>query len=171
MTTGKTVILDRQNFVDKVISLLFNMLSRFVIYFRSRSKHLLISRLQSTSAVILKPLKIVCHCFHCFPIYLPQQWDHMPWFSFFFYFLKFIYFSWRLITYSIVVVFALHWHESAIGVHVFPILNPPPVPLGHPSAQALSTLSHALNLDWRSVSYIIIYMFQCYSLSLQNGRK
>ena len=43
-------------------------------------------------------------------------------------------------------------------------LPPHPIPQGHPSAPALSTLSHALNLDWQSVSYMIIYMFQCYSL-------
>ena len=43
-------------------------------------------------------------------------------------------------------------------------LPPHPIPLGHPSAPALSTLSHASNLDWRSVSHMIIYMFQCYSL-------
>ena len=41
---------------------------------------------------------------------------------------------------------------------------PHPIPLGHPRAPALSTLSYALNLDWRSVSHMIIYMFQCYSL-------
>ena len=43
---------------------------------------------------------------------------------------------------------------------------PPPhhIPQGHPSAPALSTLSHALNLDWQSISHMIIYMFQCYSL-------
>ena len=50
-----------------------------------------------------------------------------------------------------------------MGVHVFPILNPLPIPQGHPSAPALSTLSHASNLIWRSISHII-YMFQCYSL-------
>ena len=43
-------------------------------------------------------------------------------------------------------------------------LAPHPIPLGHPSAPALSTLSHALNLVWRSISHMIIYMFQCYSL-------
>ena len=43
-------------------------------------------------------------------------------------------------------------------------LPPHPIPLGHPSATALSTLSHASNLDWRSISHMIIYMFQCYSL-------
>ena len=57
--------------VSKIISLLFNMLSRLVIAFLPRSKHLLISWLQSPSAAILKHKKIVCHCFHCFPIYLP----------------------------------------------------------------------------------------------------
>ena len=58
MTTGKTVALTRQAFVGKVMSLLFNMLSRFVIAFLPRSKHLLTSWLQSPSAVISKPRKI-----------------------------------------------------------------------------------------------------------------
>ena len=58
MTTGKTTVLTRQTFVDKVMSLLFNMLSRLVITFLPRSKCLLISWLQSPSAVILEPLKI-----------------------------------------------------------------------------------------------------------------
>ena len=55
MTTGKTIALTRRTFVGKVISLLFNMLSRLVIAFLPRSKCLLISWLQSPSAVILKP--------------------------------------------------------------------------------------------------------------------
>ena len=58
MTTGKTIALPRQTFVGKVMSLLFNMLSRLVIAFLPRSKHLLISWLQSPSAVILEPKKI-----------------------------------------------------------------------------------------------------------------
>ena len=58
MTTGKTIALTRRTFVGKVMSLLFNMLSRLVIAFLPRSKHLLISWLQSLSAVILKPPKI-----------------------------------------------------------------------------------------------------------------
>ena len=58
MTTGKTIALTRLTFVGKVMSLLFNMLSRLVITFLSRSKHLLISWLQSPSAVILEPQKI-----------------------------------------------------------------------------------------------------------------
>ena len=58
MTTGKTIALTRWIFVGKGMSLLFNMLSRFVIAFLPRSKHLLISWLQSPSAVILNPKKI-----------------------------------------------------------------------------------------------------------------
>ena len=70
-TTGKTIALTIQTFVGKVISLLFNMLSMFVIILLPKSKCLLISWLLSPSAVILEPKKIVCHCFHCFSIYLP----------------------------------------------------------------------------------------------------
>ena len=58
MTTGKTIALTRWTFVGKVISLLFNMLSRLVTAFLSRSKRLLISWLQSPSVVILEPKKI-----------------------------------------------------------------------------------------------------------------
>ena len=58
MTTGKTIALARRTFVDKVMSLRFNMLSRLIITFLPRSKHLLISWLQSPSAVILEPNKI-----------------------------------------------------------------------------------------------------------------
>ena len=80
MTSGKTIALTRWTFVDKVVSLLFNMLSRLVITFLPRSKHLLISWLQSLSAVILEPKKIksatvstvspsICH----------EVMDQMPW--------------------------------------------------------------------------------------------
>ena len=58
ITTGKTIALTIQTFVSKVMSLLFNMLSRFVIAFLPRSKHLLISWLQSPSKLILEPKKI-----------------------------------------------------------------------------------------------------------------
>ena len=71
MTTRKTIALTRRTFVGKVMSLFFNMLSTLVITFLPRSKRLLISRLQSPSAVILEAPKIVSYCFHCFPIYLP----------------------------------------------------------------------------------------------------
>ena len=72
LTTGKTIALTRWTFVGKVMSLLLNMLSRLLIAFLPRNKHLLISWLQLPSAVILKPPsnKVSC-CFHCFSIYLP----------------------------------------------------------------------------------------------------
>ena len=69
MTTGKTIALTRRTFVDQVMSLLFNMLSRLVITFPPRSKRLLISWPESSSAVILEPRRIksttvspfICH--------------------------------------------------------------------------------------------------------------
>ena len=70
MTIGKTIVLYIQAFVGKVMSQLSNLLSRLVITFLPRSKRLLISWLQSPSAVILEPPKI-WHCFHCFSTYLP----------------------------------------------------------------------------------------------------
>ena len=77
MIAGKTIALTRQNFVDKVMSLLFNMVSRLVITFLPRSKHLLISWLQSPTAVILEhppaTQKKGSHCFHCLPVYLPRS--------------------------------------------------------------------------------------------------
>ena len=71
MTTGKTIALTRQTFVGKVMSLLFNMLSRLVITFLPRSKRLLISWLQSPSAVILEPPKVKSDTVSSFPIYFP----------------------------------------------------------------------------------------------------
>ena len=73
MTTRKTIALTRRTFVSKVMSLLFNMLSRLIIAFLPRRKRLLISWLQSPSSVILEPKKIVSYCFHCFPFYLPRN--------------------------------------------------------------------------------------------------
>ena len=97
-------------------------------------------------------------------------------FFFLMFFLFLIYFNWRLITLQYCIGFAIHQHESTMGVHVFPILNPPshlpphPIPLGHPSAPALSILYHASNLDWQFVSHMIIYMFQRYSLKSSHPR-
>ena len=80
ITTGKTIALTRQTFVGKVVSLLFNKPSRLVITFRPRSKCLLISGLQSPSAVILEPPKIksvtVSTVSHLFAM---KWWDQMPW--------------------------------------------------------------------------------------------
>ena len=86
MTTGKTIALTRWTFVGKVMSLLFNMLSRLVIIFLPRSKHLLISWLQSPSAVILEALTSPnsLSLFSLFPhLFAMKWWDQMPWSSFF----------------------------------------------------------------------------------------
>ena len=71
MTTGKTIALNRRAFVGKVMSLLFNMLSKLAITFLPRSKHLLISWLQSICSDFGAQNNKVSHCFHCFPIYFP----------------------------------------------------------------------------------------------------
>ena len=85
MTTGKTIALTRQTFVAKVMSLFFNMLSRLVIAFLPRSKCLLISWLQSPSAVILEPKKIKSlTASTASPSICMKWWDWMPW-SFFLY--------------------------------------------------------------------------------------
>ena len=79
MTTGKTIALTRGTFVDKVMSLVFNMLSSLVITFLPRSKRLLVSRLQSTSAVILEPKKSLS-LFPLFPhLFAMKWWNRMPW--------------------------------------------------------------------------------------------
>ena len=79
MTTGKTIALTKDGLLlAKECLCLFNMLSRLVITFFPRSKRLLISWLQSPSAVILEPRKIVSHYFYCFPIYLP--WSDGTWY-------------------------------------------------------------------------------------------
>ena len=79
------------------------------------------------------------------------------------------YFNWRLITLQYCSGFChtSTWisHGCACVPHPEPpsYLPPHPIPLGHPSASALSILNHASNLDWRFVSHMIIYMFQCHS--------
>ena len=91
-------------------------------------------------------------------------------------FLKFIYFNWRLITLQYCSGFChtLTWIRHGYTCVPHPELPSHlplhPIPLGHPSAPALSTLSHALNLDWWSVSHMVICMFQCYSLKSSHPR-
>ena len=80
MTTGKTIALTRWTFVGKVMSLLLNMLSRLVITFLPRSKHLLISWLQSPSAVILQPPKMKSDTVSTVSTSISHKWwDQMPW--------------------------------------------------------------------------------------------
>ena len=80
MTTGKTMALTIPTFISKVMSLPFNMLSRFVIAFLPRGKHLLISWLQSPSAVILEPKKIKSSLFPLFSLlFVMKWWDQMTW--------------------------------------------------------------------------------------------
>ena len=86
-----------------------------------------------------------------------------------------IYFNWRIISLQYCDFFAIHWHESAMVYMCSPSWTPsnlPPYPIlqGHPSAPALSTLSHALNLDWRSLSHMVVYMCQCYYLKSSHPR-
>ena len=79
MTTGKTIALSGWTIVGKVLSLFFNILSRFVIAFLPRSKHLLISWPQSPSSVILMPKKINLKLFPWFPhLFAMKRWDQMP---------------------------------------------------------------------------------------------
>ena len=123
-----------QTFVDRVMSLLFNMLSRLVIAFCPRSKHLLISWLQSQSAVILEPPQNkVSHCFPCFPIYLPwsdgTRCHDLSFLNVELFFFNLSLFIYLFIYLFIVVVFVIHWPESAMDLHVFPILIPPPTSL------------------------------------------
>ena len=73
MTTRKTIALTGWTLVDEVMPLLFNMLSRIVIDFLPRSKRLLILWLQTPLQWFWGPQNKVCHCFHCFPIYLPWR--------------------------------------------------------------------------------------------------
>ena len=78
-STGKTIALTRRTFVGKVMYLIFNMLSRLVIIFLPRSKHLLISWLQSPFAVILEPPKHSLSLFPFFPhLFAMKCWDQMP---------------------------------------------------------------------------------------------
>ena len=78
--TGKTIALTRRTFVGRVMSLLLNMLYSLVIAFLPRSRCLLISWLQSPSAVILEPPRIkVCHCSTVAHLFAMKWWDQMPW--------------------------------------------------------------------------------------------
>ena len=127
MTIGKTIFLTKWTSVGKVMSLLFTMLSRLVITFLPRSKCLLISWLQAPSAVILEPKKIVCHCFHCFPIYLPwndgNRWHDLSFLSLSpYYFLIPESLSWSRLktkTKTKVIAIIVHWYKVFQFVYNF----------------------------------------------------
>ena len=95
---------------------------------------------------------------------------------FLFFFSLIIYFNWRLITLQYCCGFCHTFTWVNHGYTCVPHFESPshllphPITLGHPSASALSTLSHASNLDWRSISHMKIYMFQCYSLKSPHPR-
>ena len=88
----------------------------------------------------------------------------------------FIYFNWRLITLQYCSGFCHTLTQISHRCTCVPHpenpshLLPHPIPQGRPSALVLSALSHALNLDWRSIAYIVMYMFQCYSLKSSHPR-
>ena len=103
-------------------------------------------------------------------------WRESTIYLLYFFKFKFIYFNWRLITLQYCGGFCHTFTWISHGCTYVPHPDPPyhlpphPIPLGHPTAPALSTLSHASNLDWLSVSHMIIYMFQCYSLRSSHPR-
>ena len=107
--------------------------------------------------------------------YAAKSWS-LSFSSWFFFFNLFIYFNWRLITLQYCSGFCdtLTWISHGCTCVPHPespsYLLPYPVPQGHPSAPALSALSHAWNLDWWSISHMVIYMFQCCSLKSSHRR-
>ena len=135
------------------MSLLFNMLSRLVITFLPRSKHLLISWLQSlTICCDLEPPKIKSDTvFPLFPHLFPRKWwDQMPWCSFIFILINFLIGGQLL--YNIVLVSAIHLLESAIGICMYPPSwnsFSPPIPFHHCSSNTLSvTAMRGRPWDW-----------------------
>ena len=121
----------------------------------------------SPSLLRLMSVKLVMpsnHLIRCLPLLLPSIFPSIRDFSFFFY-----YFNWRLITLQYCSGFChvLAWISHGCTCVPHPELPshfpPHPIHQGHPSTPALSTLSHASNLDWWSISHTVIYVFQCYS--------
>ena len=118
-----------------------------------------------------KPQILYCSALPPTPLHSKFQWPYIP-----LLFKKCIYFSWKLITWQYCSDFChtLIWisHMFKCVPHPEPPshIPPHPIPQGHPSASALITPSHALNLDWQSVSYMIIYMFHCYSFRSSHPR-
>ena len=113
-------------------------------------------------------------------LYCGAEWSGASWWvsflSFFSFFNQFVYFNWRLITLHYCGGFCHTLTWASHGCTCVPHPEPPshfpphPIPLGCPSTPALSALFHASNLDWSSISHIVIYMFQCYSLKSSHPR-
>ena len=105
-------------------------------------------------------------CYNEFSLLCPLS--RLPFYWLIYYFFKYIYFNWRLITlqycsgFCHTLIWNLHGYTCVPHPEAPSHLPPHPIPLGHPSAPAQSTLSHASNLDWWSISHMIIYMFQCH---------
>ena len=175
MTTGKTVVLTRWTFVSKVMSLLFNMLSRLVRAFLPRSKHLLISWLQSPSAVILEAKKIKTVTVS---IVSPSIWQEVMGLdavilSLFFFFNLFV-FYWRIIALQNFAVF----HQTSTWIshryaYIPSLLKLLPISFpSHPSrlikSPCLSFLSHTANSHWLSVLHISFHVTLSIHLTLSS---
>ena len=134
----------------------------FLFYFL-----IIFSRSLSVLFVFLKNCHLVCWCALLYVLFLLLSLVYVCHYMTYFLFLVFKknYFSWRLIILQYCGVFCHTITWISHGCTCVPHPDPPshfpphPIPQGHPSALALSTLSHALNVDWRSISHMIIYMF------------
>ena len=163
MTTGKTIALTIWIFVGKVMSLFFNMLSRFVVAFAPRSKHLLISWLQSPSAIILEPKKIKCITVCTVSPFICHEVmgldSNVQEFSCVFVFKCF---NWRIIALQNFVVFChTSTRISHRYMHVTSFPNLPFIPISIPpfslsQSPCLSSLSHIANSCWLSILHMVL---------------
>ena len=120
-----------------------------------------------SSKIISKLLRSNLHI----PCFLIKINMYFKIYSIFIFLYKFIYFNWRLITLQYCIGFAIHQHESAMGVHVFPILNPPPSSLPVPSLWVVSVhqpqASSIMHGTWTGDSFRIWY-YTCFNAILPN---
>ena len=118
--------------------------------------------------LIIYPSSLIAYllifCLFFYPCFIFNIFQCCLWFHWFFKY-KLIYFNWRLITLQYCVGSAIHQHRYTRVPHPEPpsLLPPRTIPLGHLSAPAPNIQYHASNLDWRFISSMILYMFQCHS--------